>query len=198
MRLAAALVVGTILSLGAMATVYGHAEPATALPGDGAVLNQPPAEVVLTMSQDMAIRDGANDIDVVDAAGTEVTAVAASVDRADRRKLSVPLPTSLAPGPYTVKWKTLSAEDGDNDQGELSFTFDPNGQPSPGTVELRPDLLNPGATAAPSDPGPDPRPSLGLGSDDSSGVTWTLVIAVAVGMFVLGAGGTFLLVQKKP
>jgi copper transport protein len=114
MKMVAALLAGMALSLGALATVLAHAEPATAKPGDGAVLNRAPGEIVLVMSQEMVIREGANDIDVLDSDGREVTTIAATVDRADRKKLSVALPSSLATGKYTVKWKTVSSEDGDS------------------------------------------------------------------------------------
>ena len=194
MRILAALLAGGAVSLAALATVFAHAEPATAKPGDGAVLNQAPGEVVLVMSQEMVIREGANDIDVLDASGTEVTTIAATVDRADRKKLSVSLPSTLATGKYTVKWKTVSSEDGDGDDGQITFTLDPSAQPNPGNEELRPDLLNPGNGGTPA---PGAAPTLSVGGDDS-GVTWVLVAAVGIGMFVLGAGGTFLLVQRKP
>jgi methionine-rich copper-binding protein CopC len=193
MRIVAALLAGMAFSLGALATVFAHAEPATAKPGDGAVLNQAPGEIVLVMSQEMVIREGANDIDVLDLNGQEVTTIAATVDRADRKKLSVALPSSLATGKYTVKWKTVSSEDGDSDDGELSFTLDPAAQPNTGIEELRPDLLNPGGAETVE---PGTAPSLSADAADS-GVTWVLVAAVGIGMFVLGAGGTFLLVQRK-
>src|SRR6185436_1659036 len=110
----------------AVATVaFAHAEPATVSPGDGAVLNSSPATVVIEMSQEMTRREGANDIDVLDAAGTEVTTVAATVDNNDRKKLSVPLPANLPAGKYVVNWKTVSADDGDSANGQLSFTIDP-------------------------------------------------------------------------
>ena len=75
------------------------------------------------------------------------------VDRSDRRKITVALPSNLGPGTYTVKWKSLSAEDGDpaaGPEGEpITFTVDPAGQPNPGKTELRPDLLNPGGGETP-------------------------------------------------
>ena len=181
-----------LLSCAGFLTVYAHAEPATARPGDGAVVTSPPPEIVLTMSQDMFDREGANDIDVVDAAGTEVTTVAAVLDRSNRKRLSVSLPSNLAPGVYTVKWKTLSADDGDPGAGTLKFTYDPNGKADPGKEEIKGDLLDPGATPE----GETSAPSLAA-ADDPDGVTWVLVVAVGAAMFALGAGGTFLLVQRQ-
>lgn len=181
-----------LVALLAVSIAWAHAEPATAKPGDGAVLLKAPGEIVLEMSQEMGRQAGNNDIDVFDAAGKEVTTIAAVVDNADRKRLSVALPADLPAGAYTVKWKTSSAEDGDSAEGQLSFTIDPNGKPSPGKEQLRDDLLGGG------DETPEPTDSVvsfGGGADD--GVTWVLVIAVGVGMLVLGAGGMFLLVQKR-
>lgn len=172
------------------ASALAHAEPAKVRPGDGAVLTSPPATVEIEMSQELARREGANDIDVFDASGAEVTVAPAAIADSDRRRISVVLPAPLAPGKYTVRWKTLSAEDGDTAEGALSFTYDPAGVASPGNETLREDLL--GLDNAPGAPG---APALTTGGRD--GVTWVLVVAVALGMFVLGSGGTFLLVQKR-
>lgn len=176
------------------ASVFAHAEPATAKPGDGAVLTTAPAEVVLEMSQEMARQAGQNDIDVFDAAGKEVTTVAAVIDNSDRRRLTVAMPSNLPPGEYSVRWKTLSSEDGDPADGQLSFTYDPNGTADPGKEQLREDLLNPGGETPATGNG---GPSLAV-SDDPDGVTWVLVVAVGIAMFVIGAGGTFFLVQRQP
>jgi methionine-rich copper-binding protein CopC len=179
-----------LLALAIVAVAFAHAEPARIKPGDGAILTTAPQQVEITMTQDMARRDGANDIDVFDAAGNEVTTIAAVIANNDRKLLTVALPSSLAPGKYTVRWKTLSADDGDAAGGDLSFTFDPSQPASPGREVLKEDVLgNDGAepSAAPV--------SIDTGGE---GTSWVLVAAVAIGMFVLGSGGTFLLVQKRP
>lgn len=172
------------------ASAFAHAEPAKARPGDGALLTSPPARIELEMSQELARREGANGIDVFDASGKEVTAAEAIIDNADRRRISVELPATLPPGKYSVRWKTLSAEDGDTAEGALSFTYDPTGVASPGKETLREDLLGLGDL-----PGTPDSPVLTTGRSD--GVTWVLVVAVGLGMFTLGSGGTFLLVQKR-
>jgi copper transport protein len=182
------------LALVAVVSVAAHAEPIRVKPGDGAVLVQRPSEVVFEMSQELARQPGANDIDVFDAGGAEVTSVAAVIDNANRARLSVPLPADLAPGTYTVRWKTLSSEDGDDVSGETTFTYDPAAVPSPGKEVLREDLA--GARPDAGGTGAQP-PALDAGSN-TRGVTWILVVAVGVGMLVLGAGGTFLLVQRQP
>jgi len=185
-------VVAALLAVVIVSTASGHSEPERVFPGSGAVLVEPPTEIVLVMTQEMLRQAGANDIDVVDAEGREVTEVAASIDNADRHRLSVPLPAAIAPGEYTVRWKTVSAEDGDTAEGSYAFTFNPEGPAAAGTEVVRESLLGPAATATPA--GDEP---FGFQEEDD-GVTWVLVVAVGVAMFVIGAGGTFLLVQKRP
>jgi methionine-rich copper-binding protein CopC len=192
MKFAVAVMGAVLVAAAHFAIAFAHAEPATAKPGDGAVLTAPPPEIVLIMSQEMARQGGANDIDVFNAGGGEVTTVAAVIDNNDRTRLSVAMPSNLPPGKYTVRWKTVSSEDGDPAEGELAFTYDPNGTANPGKEQLREDLLNPESPPAGAD---NERPSLSA-SDGANGVSWVLVVAVGVGMFVLGAGGTFFLVQR--
>lgn len=182
-----------LLAMLIVSSAAGHSEPERVLPGSGAVLNDPPAEVVLLMTQEMTRQAGANDIDVFDATGQEITTVAATIDNADRRRLTVLLPATIAPGEYTVRWKTLSAEDGDTAEGSYSFTFDPERPANAGTEVVRESVLGPRATATPEVEEPQ-----AFVQDDEDGVTWILVVAVAIVMFVLGAGASFLLVQKRP
>ena len=186
------LAAGVVASLAFVSLALAHAEPASVTPGNGAVLAAPPTAVVIEMSQDMARQAGANDIEVLDASGKKITTEAATIDDADRKKLSVPLPTNLAVGVYTVNWKTLSADDGDAANGTLSFTFDPGKPPSAGTVTLRDTGIGTPATAA-AEPA-----ALQTGDGADSGTSWVLVAAVGIGMLAIGAGGTFLLVTKRP
>lgn len=189
-----ALLLAAAAGISSVALVFAHAEPARVSPGDGAVLNEPPLEVVFEMTQEMARQEGQNDIDVFDANGNEVTTIAAVIDNANRKVLSVPLPSALQPGEYTVEWKTLSAEDGDPDSGSTSFTFDPAAATVPGQEVLREDLLNPGESDYETTGPPDAVIGSGGGED---GVTWVLVAAVGALMFVFGAGSSFFLVQKR-
>lgn len=181
-----------LAALGAVAAstvAFAHAEPANIKPGDGAVLNQPPAQVQIEMTQDMARQAGANDIVVVDANGKQVTTVSATIDNADRKKLAVPLPATLAPGTYTVQWKTVSADDGDPATGTTTFTYDPARTPFPGTEVLQTSLL--GSPEA-GTPGGAP-----LASGGGGGTSWILLAAVGIGALVVGGGATFLFVQNR-
>ncbi len=176
----------------APARVFAHAEPAVVSPGLGANLTSAPAQVTIEMTQEMARRGGANDIDVFDASGKEVTTAGAAIDNGNRRKITVALPSILPPGAYTVKWKTLSAEDGDAEAGEYVFTYDPTKPAEPGRTNLKGDA--PAPTTVSGDERPV-APDVVDGADD--GMSWILVAAVAIAGLAVGSGATFLLVQRR-
>jgi methionine-rich copper-binding protein CopC len=190
MRFLLAFLGPSVLSVLLAAVALAHAEPARVKPGQDAVLNAAPLEIAIEMSQEMARQAGANDIVVQDASGKEVTTQPAVIDNANRRKLSVPLAAGLPPGTYTVRWRTLSADDGDTASGNYSFKIDPAATPSEGTEVVRADLL--GVQTGQGTNSPAVSVSAGSG-----GTSWVLLTAVAAGMFVLGAGTSFLLVQKR-
>lgn len=194
--------VAAALAVAAVTTVFAHAEPNTVSPGDGAVLNTPPSQIVLEMTQDMARTANANNIVVVNAAGQTVTTQSATIDNTDRRKLSVPLPAGLPVGKYTVEWKTLSADDGDAANGTISFTYNPALTPTAGTTTLHTDIIDVSPTPQPSPPPSVTATAAGAsaggssGGGGSSGVTWIVVVAVGAGMFALGGGGVFLFTRN--
>lgn len=174
---------------------FAHAEPARVTPGDGAVLALAPKQVAIDMSQEMARQAGANDIEVFDASGRKVTTAAATVDNADRKRITVPLPADLPTGTYQVRWKTLSADDGDAASGSFSFTIDPQRTPTAGTEVVRPDILNSGGSTPEASPAATVKAIDGGGD---SGPGWTAVVAVGVATLVVGSGGTYFLVQRRP
>jgi copper resistance protein C len=184
---------GAIALLAGSSEASAHAEPDQIQPGDGAVVTIVPAEVEIVMSQELARREGGSDIDVIGADGIEVTTEVATLDLEDRRRISVPLPGDLQPGEFTVRWKTLSAEDGDPADGEFRFTYDPNGRPSPGREQLGDDPLGtPQETPAAAD-------GLGQFTDGGGSSADTWVVAAAAGIAGLAIGGaiTFLLVNRR-
>jgi methionine-rich copper-binding protein CopC len=186
---------GLVAALALVTIAFAHAEPDTISPGDGAVLAASPAQVVIEMSQDMARTANANDIDVLDASGKEVTTAAATIDNTDRKKLTVALRPNLPTGVYTVNWKTLSADDGDAANGTLSFTLEPSKTPSAGKTSLRDTGIG---AASPAAGATDVPPASSAGGDSGgAGTSWILVAAVAIGMLAVGSGGTFLLITKK-
>jgi methionine-rich copper-binding protein CopC len=154
----------TIMGMTLTATfAFAHAAPATISPGDGAVLNQAPARVVMTTTQDMVRSAGANALEVRLEGTTTNLAAPAVLDSSDRRRLTAET-MGLQPGSYEVAWTTTSAEDGERDQGSFKFRFDPAAEPFPGTTEL---------VAVPA-----------RGGEDTT-AQWVLVAALAIGGLAL-------------
>ncbi len=141
---------------------HAHAEYERSEPAAGAVIPETPAEVHVWFTQELFRREGANTLEVYDPDGTQVDNQDARIDDDDRKHMLVSLPVGLPVGAYTVRWHTLSADDGDTDRGEFTFTVDPAAvqatpQPTP-TVTPMP---TPSSLPTPS-PIPPPSPNGGL------------------------------------
>jgi copper resistance protein C len=109
----------------APAAVLAHTELTLSDPADGAVLTEAPTEVVLTFSGEIG-EDGT--FTVTDADGASVGEGGVDLDVADRNILRGDV-TITEPGEYTVTY-AVAAEDGHPTEGELTFTFDPEGEAS--------------------------------------------------------------------
>jgi methionine-rich copper-binding protein CopC len=148
-------------------TAFAHAAYLRSVPGENGVVSSPPTRVDIWFTQELFRRQGENRIEVFDPDGQPVHAGEAEVDNDDRTHLWVELLSDLAPGTYRVEWRSLSAEDGDNDAGEFSFTFDPQaevtstpmGAESPGAPTEGPETGQLTASPRPSpDAGMTPTP----------------------------------------
>jgi methionine-rich copper-binding protein CopC len=127
-----------------------HAELETSIPKDGATVEGTPTEIAGTYSEAMD-PDGSS-LKVLDADGTQVAQ--GGVDPDDDKRMAVTDIPELAPGTYTVKSTTKSAEDGDVDRKEWSFTVAATPTPSPSPTPTP--TTAPSATPAPS---PSPTPT---------------------------------------
>jgi copper resistance protein C len=113
-----AVIVPLVLALAAStATVLAHAYPKTDDPQANARLDAPPAHVGITY--DSPITPSGSPIVLLDATGSVVSTTPDAADGNTRASVS---PTAeLAPGPYTVAWTSLSADDGHTAQGFYTF-----------------------------------------------------------------------------
>ncbi len=102
-----------------------HAEYRRSEPGAGAVVAAAPARVEVWFTQALFRRQGENWLRVLGPDGEVVPVGEAQIDDDDRAHLWVTLPSGLAAGTYTVEWRTLSADDGDSDEGRFTFVVDP-------------------------------------------------------------------------
>jgi methionine-rich copper-binding protein CopC len=123
-----ALLVAAVFGLLLAGPAYAHADYLRSAPGENGVIASPPARVDIWFTQELFRREGANTMMVFGPGERQVHAGEAQVDDDDRTHLWVELLADLEPGTYRVEWRSLSAEDGDNEEGAFSFTFDPQAE----------------------------------------------------------------------
>jgi len=111
-------------------TASAHARLEHSDPPAGAVIPAAPAEVHIWFTQELFRREGANTMEVYGPDGEQVDNLDARIDDDDRTHMLVSLAADLPPEVYTVRYETLSADDGDSDSGEFSFTVDADAAPS--------------------------------------------------------------------
>jgi copper resistance protein C len=122
-RIAPLLLAGSLALLPTLA--LAHTELTASDPADGSTVTDPPTEVVLTFAGE--VDDGAS-FTVVDPSGEEVGTGSLDLEVADRNVLRGQLEVA-ASGEYTVVWSVVG-DDGHEVEGEVTFTYDPEGEAS--------------------------------------------------------------------
>jgi methionine-rich copper-binding protein CopC len=109
-----------VLVLATVAGAAAHAAYVRSVPAQGAQLSSAPAQVTAYFAEtlDMA----ASSLTVTNAAGATVSQGTAQQLPSDVKAMQIALQPNLAPGTYTVQWKTRSAVDGDDANGSFTFT----------------------------------------------------------------------------
>lgn len=125
-RFVLSIAVAISLMLGLPALAAAHTDLINSSPADGAQLDEPPPEVVLTFEDEVS-EDSS--FTVTDADGNKVGSGGLDLDVADRNVLRGTL-TITDDRTYTVTY-TIVGEDGDPIEGEVSFTV---GEVDPGTA----------------------------------------------------------------
>ncbi len=136
---ALAAVLAVAGAVGLPLTASAHALPQSAVPAEGAAVQQAPASVRITFGENPDPQ--LSSITVVDGSGRNVDAGPTTTVAGKLLELQVPL-KPLGKGVYTVTWKTVSAVDGHLATGSYAFGVDV----SPGSVTAAP----PVAAAGPS------------------------------------------------
>jgi copper transport protein len=169
-----------LVTAGPPALVSAHAEYDHSDPADGATLVTPPSMVKVWFTE--GVKSGAgSSLKVQNSAGQQVDNSDSKVDTSDpdRQIMTVSLRPGLPSGTYTVAWNTVSADDGEADQGDFSFSVRSAAAPAAPSVAVS--AAQPAAAARPSPaqvPGALPR----SGEGEPSVV---LLAAVLGGLMVL-------------
>ncbi len=117
-------ILGSVLLLLTLVSVaLAHAQISSCTPPINGTVEQAPDKLVCTTTE--AMDPKSSSLSVTDASGASVDKGDSAVDlnNPDRNTISVSLDTTkIKDGVYTVKWKTLSADDGDAADGTFTFT----------------------------------------------------------------------------
>jgi len=174
-RRLAGLLAGVLLVVGwaglAGSPAGAHALLTGSTPADGASLDQPPTQVVLTFTE--APDPSLAVVHVLDAAGARMETGRAEAVVGEPRQLRTPV-GPLAKGTYTVTWRTTSALDGHTTVGRVAFGV---GAPAAAVA----------ADGTPSGMGPPSRESIAG--------RWLFYVGVVV---LLGAGAVGAVVVSDP
>lgn len=190
-RLVAALSFVALVVVGLPGSVLGHAALSTVTPADNSTIGGPPAEIVMTFTENLD--PGRSTIRLVDAAGA-VVAEGGTVDPGDDvATMRLTVPAKLAPGTYTIRWVSFSTQDNEQDKGTTSFTLTPStapptSQPSDRSVDA-PSASSPGASvvasAAPSlSPSASPTSPTASTSDPLIPIIVVLVAVISLGLWL--------------
>ena len=157
--------------------VLAHAELDTISPADKSS-GPPPQQIVGTFVENVV--PSKSSYTVVDASG-KVVASGGQVDPANTKRMTLALPV-LAPGAYTIRWTTLSADDNEIDRGTTTFTV-VAASPSPSATPVPSASVAASASSPPSAPpsvAPSPSPSGGTGTPTNTTDALIPIVAVLV------------------
>jgi methionine-rich copper-binding protein CopC len=180
--------------------VRAHAGYDRSIPAADAVIAEAPERLQVWFTQELFRRQGENRLEVYAPGGERVDLDDAAIDDDNRRLMAVSLPADLPPGRYTVRWRTLSSEDGHEGRGEFVFTVDPDAAElaaveGEGTEEITEEARTPAEIATPEPEAevvatPTAPPALPAPAPAQPGVLpcagSTALIVLALGALVLG------------
>lgn len=164
--------------------VLAHAELESASPADGAVLDSPPTEVVLTFTE--ALDPVKSHMELIGPDGTQVAA--GVVDPDNERSMRID-PPELAPGAYEIRSTAFAAHDGALKRETLMFTINapsPTPSPTPTAAPSASATPAPSPSASPS-ASPSPAPSAGGPTSGSGADVLVPILAALVVVVLLGA-----------
>jgi methionine-rich copper-binding protein CopC len=140
------LLIATLLSLGlifvmggiasAHATYPAHAKVNKAIPAIGSTISQAPTTVTVFTLENINPDPAKSNLFVYSPAGDLISQGNAKVSLTNPKEMSITVKPDTANlnGVYVVQWKTVSAEDGDPDQGAFVFTLQPGAATTPTPV----------------------------------------------------------------
>ena len=186
-----------LLALAGASATLAHAELVASDPADGEVLDASPTTIRLAFSENL---DPAKKL--VPAARTDGAPSGRGTRQRPRRCRSVASPPD---GTYTIKWTSASADDGDIERGQFTFTVQLAASPPPSeppSASTAPSASAPASTApsiaAPSTApsvAPTPAPSAAPAAPASS--TSDVLLPIVIGLLLVAGVGAFVLRRSR-
>ena len=174
------------------ASAHAHLKTATVAPN--ATINKAPSSITLTFGEESDLKQ--TKIQVLDSSGTDDSNGPATVAAGDATTWTVNVKPSLADGTYTVKYHTVTDDDGGIVDGSYTFTLTSTGTAVAGATG--------GNDAGEKETGGDDAPSapatgeggaalVGATNTGSSGLG---LLSLPIALLV-GATGLLLMLRKK-
>lgn len=153
-----------------------HAKVLTAVPAIGSTIIQAPTKVTVFTAENINPDPKKSNLFVYSPVGDLISQGDATVSFANPKEMSITIkPDSKnSAGVYIVRWITVSANDGDPDQGAFIFTVNSGAAATPTPV----------ATTSPSQTTPPPATTSGTGGTP----VWVSIV-VGVLALLIGLGG---------
>src|SRR5215469_8725388 len=120
-------------NVSASSTIPAHAKVFKAIPAIGSTISQAPTSVTVFTLENINPNPNKSNLFVYSPAGDLISQGNATVSLTNPREMSIPIKPDKAhlDGVYVVRWITVSAEDGDPDQGAFVFTVNANAVTTP-------------------------------------------------------------------
>jgi copper resistance protein C len=143
------LLIATLLSLGLMLVMVGmasahtsypaHAKVNKAIPAIGSTISQAPTTVTVFTLENINPNPSKSNLFVYSPAGDLISQGNATVSLTNPKEMSITIKPDTANlnGVYVVRWITVSAQDGDPDQGAFVFTVNAAAIASPTPAPTR-------------------------------------------------------------
>jgi len=193
-RLRVASFIATFVILAVPGSALAHAELQRSIPDNGETVTDPVTVVTGTYSQDLAAN---SKLLVKDASGA--TVATGTVDPGNVRRMVARPDAPLGNGTYEVQSTSVSADDGDIERVQWTFTVAVAASPSPTEVpSVSAGTSSPEATqsvvpSASATEAPSPSPAPGDSTSDSSNVILPIIAALAI----VAIGGAYLLNRNR-
>jgi copper resistance protein C len=173
--------IASFMSLGlvlfvAVSTASAHAKVIDSNPKMGSTITQAPTTITVTTAENMKPGAQFSNLFVYGPSGDLVSKGDGKIPLNNPKEMSITITPQKNAGIYVVRWITVSADDGDPDQGAFVFTVNPAG-----------------AAATPAKQAVTPTSTAG-----TSGTSPWIPIVVGVIALLIGLGGGFALGRRNP